>query len=262
MEYSTTTKRRKQARLVAVLVAMVAFLSVSVQAFTTTNSVSQRTSSALFMAPPGSNSLKPAATPMMDSGKALARSGELLIDLTRALDLYGGALSAAGAQIRNSGDSLAQAAASCRFKTGTEIVIDELREAATCLSEATDKLNLAVEEAGADQDPLLESLVKELVGPTKFCASKLEESGMKIMMKTNLKEIGASIVEASEGMQAMAGGIQRLAEESNQNADGLLSAQRLTFASERLNQAGIELKGEVDKSKQNQGRAFLKGGGF
>ncbi len=265
MEFSAATKRRKQARLVAALVAVVAFLSVSVQAFTTCNpgnSVSQRTSSPLFMAPPGSNSLKPAATPMMDSGKALARSGELLIDLTRALDLYGGALSAAGAQIRNSGDSLAQAAASCRFKTGTEIVIDELREAATCLSEATDKLNLAVEEAGADQDPLLESLVKDLVGPTKFCAAKLEESGMKIMIKTSLVEIGASIVEASEGMQAMAGGIQRLAEESNQNADGLLSAQRLTFASERLNQAGIELKGEVDKSKKNQGRAFLKGGGF
>jgi hypothetical protein len=35
-------------------------------------------------------SLKPAATSLMDSGKALARSGEFLIDLTQDLDLYGG----------------------------------------------------------------------------------------------------------------------------------------------------------------------------
>lgn len=86
----------------------------------------------------------------MDSGKALARSGELLIDLTTALDNYGGALSSAGAFIRNAGDSVAQAAASCRFKTGMELVCDELREAATCLQGATTKLKQAVEEADAD----------------------------------------------------------------------------------------------------------------
>jgi hypothetical protein len=97
-----------------------------------------------------SMSLKPAALPLMDSGKALARSGELLIDLTTALDLYGGALSAAGANIRNAGDSVAQAAASCRFKTGTELVCDELREAGTCLQEASTKLKEAVVEADED----------------------------------------------------------------------------------------------------------------
>lgn len=96
-------------------------------------------------------SLKPAAIPLMDSGKALARSGELLIDITANLDLYGGALSAAGAQIRNAGDCVAQAAASCRFKTATELVGDELREAATCLQEAADKLKLAADEAKVDQ---------------------------------------------------------------------------------------------------------------
>jgi len=73
-------------------------------------------------------SLKPAAVPLMDCGKALARSGELLIDLTTSLDIYGGSLSAMGANVRNCGDCLAQAAASCRFKTGVELVTDELRE--------------------------------------------------------------------------------------------------------------------------------------
>lgn len=91
----------------------------------------------------------------MDSGKALARSGELLVDLTTELDLYGGALSAAGAFIRNSGDCVAQAAASCRFKTPGELVCDELGEAATCLLEATGKMEQAIEEAEQDKDSVL-----------------------------------------------------------------------------------------------------------
>jgi hypothetical protein len=100
-------------------------------------------------------SLKPAAVPLMDSGKALARSGELLIDMTSGMDLYGGALSTVGALIRNSGDNVAQAAASCRFKTGTELVIDELRQGAESLIEAKSKLQLAAEEAQADKKPEL-----------------------------------------------------------------------------------------------------------
>lgn len=105
----------------------------------------QLPSTAMYM------SLKPAAAPLMDSGKALARSGELIIELTQAMDLYGGGLSAAGAQIRNAGDSIAQAAASCRFKTGLELVVDELREAGTCFSEAVSKLELAAQEAKVDE---------------------------------------------------------------------------------------------------------------
>ena len=99
--------------------------------------------------------LKPAAIPLMDSGKALARSGELIIDLTSTLGIYGGGLSATGALIRNSGDCIAQAAASCRFKTAAELVCDELREGATCLTEATGKLKLAVDEAKADNNEVL-----------------------------------------------------------------------------------------------------------
>ena len=118
-------------------------------------SFSFASTTALQAAAVAPTSLKPAALFLMDSGKALARSGELLIDLTTALGLYGGALSASGAQIRNAGDCLAQAAASMRFKTGAELVVDELREAATCLTEAVVKLRLAVEEAEIDDNPTL-----------------------------------------------------------------------------------------------------------
>eukprot|EP00536_Pseudo-nitzschia_multiseries_P010057 jgi/Psemu1/202307/e_gw1.295.44.1 len=213
------------------------------------------------MAPTGSSLLKPAAGPLMDSGKALARSGELLIDFTKALDLYGGALSNAGAQIRNAGDALAQAGASCRFKTGLELVIDELREAAACLSEATDKLDMAVREAEADKDVVLLERTEALVGPARLCAAKLEQAGAGILMRQTLKEVGASMEDASVGMGSLAAGIGSLAEDKAQNADGILSSQRMTFASERLRQAGIELKGEA-KTKKPEGRAFLKGGGF
>jgi hypothetical protein len=117
-------------------------------------------------------SLKPAAPALMDSGKALARSGELLIDLTSTLDLYGGALSAAGAQLRNAGDCVAQAAASCRFKTAAELVYDELREGATCLTEASSKFSLAAEEAYADED----SKIAKVMGKKRNTTNKLVPS--------------------------------------------------------------------------------------
>eukprot|EP00978_Attheya_sp_CCMP212_P024625 scaffold77701_cov49-Attheya_sp.AAC.1 len=87
-------------------------------------------------------SMKDAAIPLMDAGKALARSGELWIEWTALpeTDLYRGPISSAGASIRNAGDCVAQAAASCRFKTGLELVCDELREAGTCLTEGNTQM--------------------------------------------------------------------------------------------------------------------------
>lgn len=75
------------------------------------------------------------------------------------MNLYGGALSGAGALIRNAGDCIAQAAASSRFKTGMELVCDELRESASQLAEATLKLKLAAEEANADKNEELAKLL-------------------------------------------------------------------------------------------------------
>ena len=97
-------------------------------------------------------SLKSVAIPLLDAGKAFARTGELMIDLTTAMDIYGGALSSAGANIRNAGDNIAQAAASCRFKTAQELVMDEIREAASALQECTNQLQQAVDEANS-KDP-------------------------------------------------------------------------------------------------------------
>ena len=205
--------------------------------------------------------LKPASVPLMDSGKALARSGELLIDFTRTLDLYGGALSNAGANIRNAGDCLAQAAASCRFKTGIEIVIDELREAATCLSEGGDRIKLAKEEAAADQDTELANKLNELYTPLKECSRSLEEAGAYILMRKPLNDVGQSLSNASKQLTKISTTITELSIIKSNNDDGILSGQRMVYASTRLNDAGIELRGE-NEIKKPEGRAFLKGGGF
>jgi hypothetical protein len=152
---------RTSGRIGFFLVLMLAATTSStVGAFVPTvnfNAVAQSSASSIAL----QMSLKPAAIPLMDSGKALARSGELLIDLTGDLDLYGGALSAAGALIRNSGDAVAQAAALCRFKTGAELACDEIREAATCLTEARDKLRLAVTEGEMDENTALVQALSE-----------------------------------------------------------------------------------------------------
>jgi hypothetical protein len=199
-------------------------------------------------------SLKPAAQPLMDSGKALARSGELLIDLTATIELYGGGLSSAGAQIRNSGDCVAQAGASCRFKTAAELVCDELREGATCLTEACDKLKLAVEEANSDKDDILSERIEAMVEPISICGSTLEASGEAILKNQPVKDVGEKLVECGEHLQALSTMIQDLAP-STQEAKN--ASQRMSYASERMIQAGNELRG-TPKPKA-KGKAWLKG---
>ena len=103
----------------------------------------------------------------MDAGKALARTGELVIDWTTAIiittdnnnNMYGGAFSAVGANLRNAGDNIAQAAASCRFKTGQELVQDEIREAAAAIQQGAGKCQPAVVEARADQNDALAATI-------------------------------------------------------------------------------------------------------
>jgi len=211
------------------------------------------------MAPAAAQTLKPLSKPLMDSGSALARSGELLIDMTRTLDLYGGALSSAGAQIRNAGDCVAQAAATCRFKTGVEVVIDELREAATCLGEAADSVEKAQEEALADTDPPLQQLCVDLYNPLKESSRALEKAGASILLRKSLAEVGTSFVEASTHFHQLSVILTELAVEKSNNPDGILCGQRMEYASTRLYDGGMELRGGVEESKKSIGRAFLKG---
>jgi len=199
-------------------------------------------------------SLKPAALPLMDSGKALARSGELLIDLTSKLDLYGGGLSAAGANIRNCGDCLAQAGASCRMKTATELVIDELREGADCLREGTDKLKRAKEESEVDGDQVFMDKIDNMITPMKQASLWLEEVGASILRSESTHVIATHLISTGEALLLLSMTVQVLDEECE---DGKLSAQRMVYASEQMILAGKELKGE--KKEKPKGKSWIKG---
>ena len=137
----------------------------------------------VIMADVSSLVLRPVSEPLMKAGKSLGLAGEALVSITEKepLACYGGALSAAGASLRNAGDCLAQCGATCRNKFGAEIAGDELRgesggvwkgglgrlsllvaanltltslaESAVCLEEARAKLRFWVEaESTADNE--------------------------------------------------------------------------------------------------------------
>lgn len=187
-------------------------------------------------------------------GKALARSGELLIDLTTALDLYGGSLSATGASIRNAGDCLAQAAASCRFKTAAELVIDELREGATCLMEGGDKLALAVKESEVDGDTVLMGRIESMIIPIKEASTSLEEAGAAIMQRASLNVIGQHLTDCGEALELLSMKVESLDPNCN---EGKLSSQRMVYASQQMILAGKELRGE--KKEKAVGKSWIKG---
>ncbi len=202
------------------------------------------------------NSLKPAAVPLMDSGKAMARSGELLIDATSTptIDSYGGGLSGAGANLRNAGDCVAQAAASCRFKTASELVCDEMREAATCLIEAVDLLKKGVDDANVDDNTELSKQIEALIPAMEGSGKNLEAAGAGIMKRLTVVDIGNSLYESGVYLEELALGIKNVSPGLKETSD---SCGRLLYAAEKMREAGNNLKG-VQKEKK-KGKAWLKG---
>ena len=215
------------------------------------------TTTALWAAA-ASSSLKPAALPLMDSGKALARSGELLIDATSALNIYGGGLSAAGAQIRNAGDCVAQAAASCRFKTGNELVCDELREAAECLKEASDKVQLAIQEAQVDDMLELVALLEAAMPPVRLCSRSLEAAGAAILQGRAVAAVGQSLVTAGESLHVVANLVSQIAPNDASSLTAQESGQRMRVSADKMVQAGNELLPGVSNTS-SAGKGWLKG---
>lgn len=202
------------------------------------------------------HSLKPAATPLLDSGKALARSGELLIDATATptLDSYGGGLSQAGANIRNAGDCVAQAAASCRFKTAAELVCDEIREAATCLTEAVDHLKKGADDANVDDNTDLSQQITACIDPMGYSGKSLERAGAGIMTRETSDQIGENMYQCGVQLEQLATNIQLISPGLEETKN---SSLRLMYAAEKMREAGNNLKG-IEKPKK-KGKGWLKG---
>ena len=210
----------------------------------------------LFAAGRPANTLKPASIPLMDAGKALARSGELVIEVTSELNIYGGALSAAGALLRNAGDCVAQAAASCRFKTGLELVCDELRESATCLTEGANKLGQAETEAQLDENTQLATTLIKSITPVSNVAIALEAAGRSIMQGATVMEIGEYFVTAGIELELLSIQLRGFVPTSPTCS---LAGQRMAFGAERMRDAGYALTGKQPELDHLQkGTSWIK----
>jgi len=206
--------------------------------------------------------LQPAAILLMDSGKALARSGEVLIDLTSDLDMYGSALSSSGAFIRNAGDCIAQAAASCRFKTALELICDELREAATCLLEGSIQMNQQVTSSASSSSStsttstLDTSALANCVIPLSKASVALEGAGRSIMQGATVKIIGEYFVEAANELKDLSCQVTALVPTSQTCA---LAGQRMAFGADQMKEAGYALIGKNDvDDTTTKGKQWIK----
>lgn len=79
-------------------------------------------------------------------------------------------------------------------------------------------------------------------------------------MRKSLADVGTSLMDASKELHTMSTIITELAILKSNNEDGILSGQRMEYASKKLNDGGVELRGGLEEKKKPVGRAFLKGG--
>ena len=88
----------------------------------------------------------------------------------------------------------------------------------------------------------------------EYCGTTLEAAGAGIMLRNSLNEIGSNMVMCGERLEVLSGQMKDIAPEIEQaNTCG----QRMSFASEKLIEAGNQLKG-TPKPKP-KGKGWLKG---
>jgi len=152
------------------------------------------------------------------------------------------------------GDCIAQAAASCRFKTGMELVCDEMREGATCLFEAVDKGRRAMEEAKVDDNLALRQNIEALIPYLEASSKHLEEAGAGIMRREPIDEIGICLYECGVNLATSATKFETLAPERE---EAKLCSQKMMVASDQMREAGNILR-NIRKEKP-KGKSWLKG---
>jgi len=86
------------------------------------------------------------------------------------------------------------------------------------------------------------------------CGVALEAAGAGIMMRKSLAEIGASIATAGADLQLLSPLIGALDPEKTECME---AGQRMTFAAEKMVEAGNQLQGVQPKTT---GKSWLKGG--
>jgi hypothetical protein len=188
----------------------------------------------------------------------------LLIDATAALDLYGGALSAAGALLRNAGDEVAQAAAGCRFSTAAELVQDELRRGADSLAGAAAKLRQAGEEAVVDDLPTLASTVTRMVPHVTASSEALEAAGAAILQRQSVTVVGNQLITAGKELNELSSILPAIiaSDEQQQHEEAKESAERMQNAAQLMMEAGEALLPQKEGGAPTKatGKRWIKGG--
>lgn len=152
-----------------------------------------------------------------------------------------------------------------RFKTASELVIDELREAATVILEGSDsKLVKGVDDAMVDDNVILSKKIGNLIPNMDLVGTQLESAGERIMKRDSMENIGECLVIGGEGLYALALGIQMLGDDDNDNKENKesmevakLSGARMLYAAEKMKEAGNNIKGIQPEKKK--GKSWLKG---
>jgi len=107
---------------------------------------------------------------------------------------------------------------------------------------------------GGGIDPMIE--IMAMAGQT------LEAAGAGIMMRQSLLDIGTYLTSCGEQLGMLSDSILILADTtSTTNNNGAISSQRMAYASEKMIEAGTELKlvgGNGTKTKP-KGKGWLKG---
>ncbi len=156
-----------------------------------------------------------------------------------------------------------------RFKTAGELVCDELREASTCLIEASkEHLLKGVDDANVDDNFVLAEKINNLIPHMQCVGENLELVGERIMKSETVENIGVGLVDASECLSSLALGIQKLGDVEDSDSDmdkeneesvkaARESCNRMLYAAEKMKEAGNNLKGVLPAKKK--GKAWLKG---
>ena len=87
----------------------------------------------------------------------------------------------------------------------------------------------------------------------KTAGETLEEAGASIMKRKSVSEVGIKLGECGQALEVLALQIKELAPEQE---NAIISSQRMTYAAEKMIEAGNELQGST-KPKPN-GKGWLK----
>ena len=126
---------------------------------------------------------------------------------------------------------------------------------ADCLREGGDKLSTAVKESEVDGNTHLMESITNMIPPIKVASLALEEAGASIMQKSSPAIVGKHFIQAGEALELLSTKLKKLNPDSEV---GILSGQRMLYASEQMILAGKELSGGEKKEKP-KGKAWIKG---